>query len=144
MLVLTDAYRIEQLGREESVVPEALRDVLLASALVGLEHYAELGEHRRPAHQRLAFRELGLAIGLRAVALMRQAQRRSSADDRCRQLLDAIGSHVDLADEIVAFWRERESEHPRVRTWTEHLDINEVMLATCLVPKGVLGLRALG
>jgi len=39
-------------------------------------------------------------------------------------------------DEIEAFWRD--PEHQRVTTWTEHQDINEVMLATSLAPDGFL------
>ena len=55
-----------------------------------------------PADHRLAFRELGLAIGLAAES----------------------------------FWLL--PEHRQVRTWLDHEDINDVMLATSLVPEGFL------
>ncbi len=137
--LLTDAFRVDQLVREGAVVPAPLRDLLLASALAGLDHYAGLGELRRPAEHRLAFRELGLAIGLRAVAFMRQAPPSSGGTaegSHGARLLDALAAHLPLAERIVGFWLE--PAHARVATWTEHLDINEVMLATALAPEGLL------
>ena len=38
--------------------------------------------------------------------------------------------------EIESFWLP--PEHRRVRTWLDHEDINDVMLATSLVPEGFL------
>lgn len=42
---------------------------------------------------------------------------------------------------IESFWRT--PEHRRARSWSEHRDINEVMLATSLAPEGFLVLRPL-
>jgi hypothetical protein len=53
--------------------------------------------------------------------------------------VDAARRHLALREEIDAFWlapRGREG-----RTWTDHRDINEVMLATALLPEGFLKLR---
>ena len=44
--------------------------------------------------------------------------------------------YLPLRDEIEAFWRDPEQQH--AATWTEHQDINEVMLATSLAPNGNL------
>ena len=41
-----------------------------------------------------------------------------------------------MRDEIEAIWRDPEQQ--RAATWTEHQDINEVMLATSLAPDGFL------
>jgi hypothetical protein len=126
--LLADAYRIDQLIREQVLVSTTLRDRLLDAALLGLAHYSQIGELRRPAEQRLAFRELGLAIGLRAAAWMRRAKTDS--------LLDRLTRYDSLAREIVSFWLD--PAHQQATTWKEHLDINEVMLATALVPDGFL------
>jgi hypothetical protein len=129
--LLVDAYRVDQLLGEHRFPQPKLRGSLLAAALAGLESYARGGESRRPAEQRLAFRELGLAIGLRAAASMRGAD----ADS----LLEELGRYDAVAQEIIAFWLD--PSHQRASTWTEHLDINEVMLATALAPGGCLSLR---
>jgi hypothetical protein len=43
---------------------------------------------------------------------------------------------MPLRNEIETFWRD--PEHQRSTTWTMHQDINEVMLASSLVPDGFL------
>ena len=63
--LLIDAQRVEQLLRGGAAQDLAeLRDALLAAAGLGLRHYVEAPDLRLPATSRLAFRELGLAIGL--------------------------------------------------------------------------------
>lgn len=116
--LLVDANRLTQLGRD---LP--LRDALLEAARVGLEHYVRQPALRHPAEQRLAFRELGLAIGLAAA--------------------DAIGAprierFASVRDGIAEFWLD--DAHRASRTYRDHEDINDVMLATCLEPEGFLQL----
>lgn len=108
--LLFDAYRARHLGLD-------IEDALLAASRVGLAH-VELGG---PAERRLAFRELGLAIGLAAVE--RLGERR----------------YVDVREQIEAFWLV--PTHRATRTYREHADINDVMLATALVPDGFFALR---
>jgi hypothetical protein len=55
-----------------------------------------------------------------------------------RERVEALRRHAPLAAEIEAFWRLE--AHRRQATWTEHRDINDVMLATSLVPDGFLHL----
>ena len=50
--------------------------------------------------------------------------------------IQALMQYLPLRDEIEAFWRNPELQ--RAATWTEHQDINEVMLATSLAPNGFL------
>lgn len=106
--LLVDAHRLQVLGADPQ-----LREDLLDAARIGLRAYREWPDHALPAAQRLAFRELGLAIGL-------------------------FAEHLDdaLRDELLRFWL-----HPLhwTATWREHEDINEVMLATALLPEGFLG-----
>jgi len=45
---------------------------------------------------------------------------------------------IELREHIENFWRDPEHQH--TDTWTEHRDINEVMLATSLAPDGMLEL----
>lgn len=119
-----------------------LRDSLLEAALGGLEQYARQGDLDDGAERRLAFRELGLAIGLHAADVMRQrATGDGGRSGAGRAVLDKLGAYAPLRAKIIAFWLE--PEHQRAGTWTEHRDINEVMLATALAPDGFLVLRAI-
>jgi hypothetical protein len=88
----------------------------------------------------LAFRELGLAIGLPAIDLVAQGQRSRSGVDPTRGLLQALRPYVGLRSLIQSFWLDPELR--RSRAWSEHRDINDVMLATSLVPDGFLVLGA--
>ena len=122
--LLMDAGRLDQLAGPGSRSGHTLLPALLASAGEGLRHCAQRDELRRPAALRLAFRELGLAIGLHAVELLKEG-----APPDLRR-------HLPLGAQIEAFWRD--PVHRREATWSEHRDINEVMLATSLLPEGCL------
>jgi len=144
--LLIDAYRVDQLIQQGAVLNEHLLDTLLSASLAGLQYYASSGELRRPPEYRLAFRELGLAIGLHAAELMWQAAdgeaKRSFPSVEVRTRLQAIMQYASMRDEIETFWRD--PEHRRASTWSEHRDINEVMLATSLAPEGFLILLSPG
>jgi hypothetical protein len=114
--LLVDAYRIDRLA----IPGDTLRDAILSAARVGLGHVAEHSGLTAPASQRLAFRELGLAIGLDAASR-----------------IAGFGTSP-TRDAIVQFWLV--PAHRRA-PWTDHADINDVMLATALRPEGVLGIR---
>jgi len=47
-----------------------------------------------------------------------------------------LAPHISLRSAIMSFWLD--AEHQQPRTWSEHRDIDEVMLATSLVPDGFL------
>ena len=110
----------------------ALVHRILADAGTGLDAFARSGTLDRPAARRLAFRELGLSLGLHAV------ERTGSAGppDLDRELA-GLSRHRGLATQVEAFWAE--PAHQRAPTWTDHLDINSVMLAASLLPEGYLG-----
>jgi hypothetical protein len=121
----------------ETPAKKALQRELLAAALEGLSHYVQERKLERPASQRLAFRELGLAIGLSAVELMASSVDASRGhDNHLRTLLEPLRLRGELAAQIRSFWLD--PEHRRSATWSEHEDINEVMLATSLTPEGYL------
>ena len=133
--LLIDAYRVEQLLRQRGITDPFLLETLLAASLAGLQYYAASGELQLPAEHRLAFRELGLAIGLHAVRLMGKVVNRdpilpSFMTDGVRLRLCKLMQYVPVGEKIESFWRT--PEHRRSLTWSEHRDNNEVMLATSL------------
>jgi len=130
--LMINAYCVQQL-MQQGLSPDAqLLDNLLSASLTGLQYYVQRDEMQQPAKYRLAFRELGLAIGLHAVQRMQQATTTPQQDKQ----LQAIMQYMSLRDEIEVFWRD--PEHQQSTTWIEHQDINEVMLATSLAPDGFL------
>lgn len=135
--LLVDAWRVEQLRRLGAPVEPVLVARLLEAARAGLDYYAERNELEAPADYRLGFRELGLAIGLEAVARMLRAH--DDGDEAGIETpLEALRRHLPLGRAITAFWQD--PAHRENPTWVEHLDINEVMLATALLPDGFLDL----
>jgi hypothetical protein len=131
--LLVDAWRTQQLARQGADVGPQLFDRLLDAARSGLALYVQGGELQLPARYRLAFRELGLAIGLHAV------ERMQGAAPARRAQLEALRQYLPLAGDIEAFWLDPAQQ--RSGTWLEHQDINTVMLATSLAPDGCLDLR---
>ena len=138
--LLADAYRLEQLMGQGTSADDELLVRMLAAARSGLEHYVGQADLGQPATHRLAFRELGLAIGLHAVVLMHRSAEGFAGAQAARQQLDALMRYADLRSRIETFWLER--EHQEAPTWTEHRDINAVMLATSLIPEGFLLMSA--
>lgn len=140
--LLCDAHRVAQLTRHQAMPDDGLLERLLTAALTGLQYYARTGELRKPAPDRLAFRELGLAIGVRAVDRMWQeaGQDRLTISAEALALLEVLLDFVSLGDDIESFWRH--PEHRHAATWSAHRDINAVMLAACLAPDGFLVLLA--
>jgi len=123
-LSTTDPLGIGGLLIDAARATGALERELLAAATDGLEHFAEARSLDQPADRRLAFRELGLAIGLEAIRLARPNDA-------------TLRSFAPLRVAIEDFWRD--PNHRRNATWLEHRDINDVMLATALYPNGFCG-----
>jgi hypothetical protein len=92
---------------------------------------ARAGARRRAAAaRRLAFRELGLAIGLATIERAEWRTRNGSL----RTAVERLSSYARVRSDIEAFWLH--PEHRRVDGWLEHANINDVMLATSLAPEG--------
>jgi len=143
--LLTDACRLAQLAVTAGPGEVPLLDNLLWSAARGLEFATASGFLHQSAEQRLGFRELGLAIGLRAVALVAQlvtAHPHTFASRDLSAPLRVLAAYDTLAERIEAFWLE--PAHRATRAWTAHRDINDVMLATCLDPAGYLAAATAG
>lgn len=133
--LLTDAFHLAQL-RSKDARTTKLVAALLDAAAEGVEHYALGGELAAPAATRLAFRELGLAIGLHAA---RELLRTGLVPHRAA--LETLARQGALEEKIIQFWLRPESQ--KAASWTGHRDINEVMLATALAPDGFLVLHGL-
>lgn len=116
--LVVDTLRLARLGSR-------FRQILAKTAHgVAVSVPAAASAIRGPAARRLPFRELGFALGLRA--------------------LDPLGEHVDVASlrpfvpkaaELEDFWRDNQN----APSWREHRDINVVMLAASMAPFGALG-----
>jgi len=137
--LLADAYRVAQLILKGSIPgPELLEDII-SSARAGLKFFFRRKPLDLPAHYRLPFREFGLSIGLKATAELDRlaADNRSSfAVAHVAEGVKDILRYAPFAETIEDFWLEPVNQ--RGDTWTEHRDINEVMLATSLAPDGFL------
>lgn len=136
--LLVDAHRLVQLLRERPA-DNPLLGLVLAAAASGLAAWLQRRPLSQPPAQRLAFRELGLAIGLHAVARSWRALEHdagASADPALGASLDALIAQLPLARSIESFWRQ--PAHQALDGWLAHEDINAVMLATSLVPAGYL------
>lgn len=137
--LLTGAYALAQLSVRGADCEGTSLPQLLRAATASLQWLGQCFPNG-PANRRVAFRELGLAIGLRAVprlaALVAQ-HRRWPEGAVTEQLVVQLRSCAPLGDSIVRFWLDPANRV--ASTWAEHRDINEVMLATSLVPDGHLG-----
>lgn len=138
--LLFDASRISRLAVRDGPVSPELLELVMDSALAGLESFVRTGSLGLPARHRLAFRELGLSIGL-AVAerlpfWIRDNPHLSHRTGPLQSRLEELREYVTLKETIEEFWLD--GENRKSVTWTEHHDINTVMLATSLAPDGFL------
>jgi hypothetical protein len=138
--LLFDSNRIAQLMAKGSLKDAALLERALDSALIGMESFIKSDSLLYPAEYRLAFRELGLSIGLSAIDKVQDVivENPSSFGQRSHliQLVEDLADCMSLREEIEQFWtidKSRESN-----TWIEHQEINMVMLATSLAPDSFL------
>jgi hypothetical protein len=130
--LLSDAARLAQLEDRLDRRGREILDAMLDSALTSLRLYNSR-TLRFPASQRLAFRELGLSIGLQAIPILGKHRTRGG---NVASTIDRLDGFRPLADDIESFWRD--PQHQRSPPWAEHRDINDVMLATSLTPEGFL------
>jgi hypothetical protein len=139
--LLSTAYKLAQLIMIEGFDQAALLDVLLDSSLISLQAYSRgTSPLISPANYRLAFRELGLSIGLHAIeklqGLIRQTPRDFKMKHRLHSQTEHLMRYTPLGEVIETFWLEPANR--QAGNWREHRDINMVMLATSLAPDGYL------
>jgi hypothetical protein len=140
--LLFDACRVAQLIVSGNLEQTGLLQTLLESSLIGLESFVRENSLKLPVGYRLAFRELGLSVGLRAVekiqGLIEQKSGPLRKKDSLHSLLKALSRYAGLSETIETFWLERTNRESE--SWIAHRDINRVMLATSLAPDGFLKL----
>jgi hypothetical protein len=95
-----------------------------------------------PSDYRLAFRELGLSIGLRAVqrlpGLIEGNPKLFGKGHPVQAKIKSLMRYLPLCEGIEKFWLDPASAEND--TWRAHREINMVMLATSLAPDGYLAL----
>ncbi|MBC7963236.1 MAG: hypothetical protein H7Y05_09865 [Steroidobacteraceae bacterium] len=140
--LLWDAWRIAQLTDMGIFRDTQLLESVVDAALAGLELFTGGNPLKNPAAYRLAFRELGLSIGLKGVVPLRQWSEKNPElivpKSPLQRKIKTLSGYLTLAGEIEGFWLEggnREGE-----TWREHREINMVMLATSLAPDAFLSI----
>lgn len=138
--LLTDAFKVIQLTVHCNLQFRDMLSTLLDAAGNGVDAFGRSDTLNYPAEYRLAFRELGLVIGLQAIEKMVQmVQQHPEHFSESQALLSKLGDFspcLPLIKRIETFWLAERNQHNK--TWTEHVDINTVMLATSLGPDGYL------
>ena len=140
--LLTDAYKLVQLIDTHHLHETTRLEGLLGDIEYSLREFFTHNPLNLPAEYRLAFRELGLAIGLQAISRMQERIEKHPGNFSHSNLLTALltnlSSFYPILSTIQNFWLE--PGHQSDSAWQDHADINSVMLATSLVPDGYLQL----
>jgi len=138
--LLFDASRIAQLIIRGDCAYSDLLETMLDSALLGLRSFTADQTLEFPASYRLAFRELGLSIGLKGVGQLegwiKENPHLFVRESSLYQRIEVLKDYVPLSEIIERFWRDERNR--KAESWTGHREINMVMLATSLTPEGFL------
>jgi hypothetical protein len=141
--LLSDACRLAQLRISTNLRESDRLVLLLRDAEVGLENFVRSRPLSASADYRLAFRELGLSIGLHAIVKMQriieQHPENFPNQHELHARLSGLAGFLPLSELIESFWLEPINQQSH--SWTGHRDINSVMLATSLAPEGYLVLQ---
>jgi hypothetical protein len=131
--LLFDACRLSQLPRWHG--DHGLFEEITNGYEDGVRAFVASRLLTRPASQRLAFRELGLAIGLKAVPIILE-RRKYTMKIGARLPKGWQSQYQFLAEEIISAWLPCAQAPDEL--WHAHQDINDVMLATALTPNTFL------
>lgn len=138
--LLTDAYKLVQLIDTHHLEETDRLESLLEDIEYSLQTYDTHNQLHLPSEYRLAFRELGLSIGLHAISRMQNRIERHFSNfnnaDQLTSILSRLSHFYPLSKLIDDFWSE--PKHRLAHSWLDHEDINIVMLATSLAPESYL------
>jgi hypothetical protein len=136
--LLFDACRLAQMTVGDGPKAPVLLEALLRSSKHGLDAFLYRDPLHDPVDHRLAFRELGLSIGLRAIERIRDLiqNNRSLFNDSLLRQIESLAAYETLIEPMERFWCE--PTHQQSAGWRAHRDINMVMLATSLSPEEFL------
>jgi len=141
--LLTGACKITQLVLEDSFTQPDLLETVVASSLMGLDSFVRRVSLSTSADYRLAFRELGLSIGLEAAQRLKGHLEQNSGVfkkyESARSDMEMLKQYFPLREAINAFWLKRENRESAA--WQAHRNINMVMLAASLSPDGYISLQ---
>ena len=122
LLNVIQSAELKKQGR--NIEPSATPKKLLDASLSSLEK-TDLPAKDKPLAGRLAFRECGLSLGLKACKGKQEILTFAGLDAK------KLEEYKDLAMDIEEFWLD--PIHQRTGTWKDHLDINSVTLACSLI-----------
>ncbi|MFP4544881.1 MAG: hypothetical protein ACLFQU_11665 [Candidatus Kapaibacterium sp.] len=127
--LLTDIYRLIMINNRNY---DSLLRQLIDDAIYSFEIYRPEKQLSSPAGQRLAFRELGLSLGMNAI---------DKAADKGVDLVFRAGINKILENKLTAreienFWLVDGNRNSP--GWLQHKEINMAMLAASLLPEGFL------
>jgi len=135
-------FLLQLIARQDDPLLTGWPPALGRAALTGLKQYLHSGALRYPPEYRLAFREFGVSIGLHSIELTQRLMTSTPGIlDRApewQRLQSQLEDYLPIARVIEEYWLD--GRHQQSETWNDHLDINEVMLATSLLPQGFLRL----
>ncbi|VAW41401.1 FIG00680443: hypothetical protein, partial [hydrothermal vent metagenome] len=141
--LLFDACRTAQMidhGFSQQAPPRP--EELLKAALTGLQTFVRTNTLNLPAAYRLAFRELGLTIGMHGVGMIHALLEEETGLGRQHPLLveyiAMLLKYSPIIGLIEDFWLDPGQRS--AASWLDHREINMVMLATSLLPDGFLSL----
>ncbi len=138
--LLSDAWRLTQLVSRHHLPESDRLAALMEDIDISVQGFLQQNTLNYPIEYRLAFRELGMSIGLHGLEKMvRQFDSApESFEDvaRLRDLASRLLRYSPMRGMIEAYWLD--SEHQRSPGWRDHEDINRVMLATTLAPDSFL------
>lgn len=138
--LLCHAYIILQLIVQGRFTNTGLFKNLLVASQASLDTYMLSRFLSFPAEYRLPFRELGMAIGFHAVEgieqLMEKQPNLFHKNHPVYSQMKYLRRLIRLGEDIENFWLDPQNKS--AKTWTEHQDINSVMLATSLAPDSYL------
>jgi hypothetical protein len=139
--LLMDIARIAQIEETGFRMKAGLLEAVADAVLISLGAFAMGGDMAMNAESRLAFRELGLSIGLKGLPMARSSLA-NSRDERLREgaihMLEGLDHFIPIGKGIDDFWTTPANQ--RAATWSEHREINMVMLATSLAPGSFLSI----
>jgi hypothetical protein len=134
--LLFDAARISQLIMNDKIDFNVLLEVVLNSALLGTGSFFKSNPLEVPSNYRLAFRELGLSIGLKSIDNIQKwfndHPNNFNRNNSVKEIIESIKIYLPLGEAIEQFWMQ--SQNWQLGSWVEHREINMVMLATSLAP----------
>ncbi|MFC2073490.1 hypothetical protein ACFLRS_01395 [Campylobacterota bacterium] len=138
--LLTDAYKLVQLIDTHHIEETDRLESLLEDIEYSLQTYVTHNQLHLPSEYRLAFRELGLSIGLHTISRMQNRIEKHPSHfnnaDQLISILSGLSDFYPISKLIDDFWSE--PKHRLAHSWLDHEDINTVMLATSLAPESYL------